>query len=111
MNISFVARELHLDGTTHILEFPIEEAFEQGSLVIVFFAPDSDPKRFGQFHNVIAVDRRGWKVWEADLPTSNTGDRYYKIATRDPLTLYSTQSYDVVVDSATGRIIEKTFTK
>ena len=111
MTVSFVERELTIDGATHVLEFPIDEAFDHGSVVIVFFAPDSGPKRFGQFHNVIAVDRQGNKVWEADLPTSNTGDRYYNIASRDPLTLYSTQSYDVVLDAATGRILEKRFTK
>jgi hypothetical protein len=111
MTISFVERELRIDGLTHVLEFPIDDAFEHEDLVIVFFAPDSNPKKFGQFHNVVAVDRNGNRVWEADLPTSNTGDRYYKIANRSPLTLYSTQSYDVVLDPASGHIIEKRFTR
>ena len=111
MTVSFIERELRIDEHVHVLEFPIDEAFEHGGLVIVLFAPDSNLKKFGQFHNVIAVDRHGHMVWEAELPTSNTGDRYYKIANRDPLTLYSTQSYDVVLDSASGRIIEKRFTK
>jgi len=111
MTITFVERELRIDGQPHILAFPIDEAFQHGSLVVVVFAPDSDPKKFGQFHNVIAVDCEGNKVWEADLPTSNTGDRYYRVANREPLTLNSTQSFDVVLDPATGRIIEKVFTK
>ena len=111
MTVSFIERELRIDEQVHVLEFPIDVAFEHGGLVIVLFAPDSNLKKFGQFHNVIAVDRDGLLVWEAELPTSNTGDRYYKIANRDPLTLYSTQSYDVFLDPASGRIIEKRFTK
>lgn len=93
------------------MEFPIADAFQHGTLAIVLFAPDSDLRNYGQFRNVVAVDREGNLVWTAELPTTTTGDCYYKIGKRDPLTLYSTQSYDVVVNAETGRIIEKTFTK
>ena len=72
MTVSFIERELRIDEQVHVLEFPIDVAFEHGGLVIVLFAPDSNLKKFGQFHNVIAVDRDGLLVWEAELPTSNT---------------------------------------
>jgi hypothetical protein len=111
MSVSFVDRELRIGEQVHVLEFPIDEAFECGRLVIILFSPDSNRRKFGQFHNVVAVDHDGNTVWRAELPTSSTGDRYYKIVRHDPLKVYSTQSYDVVLDSETGRILESKFTK
>ena len=111
MTVTVVERELRINGQAHLLAFPICDAFQLGPVILVMFDPDSDPKKFGQFQNVIALDVEGNVVWEADLPTSNTGDRYYRVASRDPLTLNSTQSYDVILDPTSGRILDRRFTK
>lgn len=111
MIITFVERELRIDGVAYDLAHPIDDAFVHDDVVIVLFDPDSRFRRFGQFHNLIAIDRVGQLRWEAELPTSTTGDRYYKLASRDPIVAYSTQSFDCVIDAQTGRIVTKTFTK
>jgi len=56
-------------------------------------------------------DRSGQILWTAELPTTDPGDRYYKIPSSDPLTAYSVRSYDCVIDRHTGYILERVFTK
>jgi hypothetical protein len=111
MIVTFVEQQLSIDGGKHELPFPIDEAFEYDGLVVVLFDPDSPAETFRPFRNLIALDASGHQQWEADLPTSNPGDRYYKVTSKDPLTACSTQSYDCVIDVSTGRIMVKTFTK
>jgi hypothetical protein len=36
MNVSFIERERTIDGNTHILAFPIDEAFALGDKVIIY---------------------------------------------------------------------------
>jgi hypothetical protein len=111
MRVRFVERELFIEDIRHELQFPIDDAFEQGGLVVVLFDPDSPADSYRPFHNLVAVDSDGRVRWEAELPTSNPGDRYYKISSHEPLVAYSTQSYDCVIDISTGRIVSKEFTK
>jgi|HubBroStandDraft_1064217.scaffolds.fasta_scaffold04103_8 hypothetical protein len=111
MIINFVERQLSIEGVQHQLTFPIDDAFEYNGMVIVLFDPDSPAEDFRPFHNLIAVDPSGQQKWEAELPTSSPGDRYYRISSKNPLTVYSAQSYDCVIDPSTGRIVTKTFTK
>jgi hypothetical protein len=111
MKIRFVERELFIDGIRHELRFPIVDAFEHDGMVVVLFDPDSPADSFRPFHNLVAVDSDARLKWEAELPTSNPGDRYYRISSREPLLVYSAQSYDCVIDISTGRIVRKEFTK
>lgn len=89
-------------GDRQKLPHTIDDAFEWDNLVVMF-DPDSDPNKFGQFANIFGVSRAGQVVWKAELPTSNTGDRYYKIAARDPLTAYSTLVIRCRIRRADGR--------
>ena len=74
-------------------------------------SPDADPRRYGTFRNVVALDRGGRQVWVAETPTTSTGDCYYHIASAKPLIAYSTQSFDCTIDPTSGRITEQVFTK
>lgn len=111
MRVTFLERELFIEGIRYEMQFPIDDAFEQGGSVVVLFDPDSPVESYRPFHNLVSVDSEGRVRWEAELPTSNPGDRYYKISSREPLIAYSTQSYDCVIDPSTGRILSKEFTK
>ena len=111
MTVRFIERDLFIDDNRYELPYPIDDSIEYIDLVIVLFSPDSAPKNYGQFHNLVALDRSGQLQWEAQLPTSNTGDRYYKIASKEPLVVYSTQSYDCTISPQTGGILAKVFTK
>lgn len=111
MIVSHDGHNLRIDGVDYRLAYPIVESFECDGVVVVMFEPDSNPKNWGQFPNIVAVDRQGRQTWEASLPTSNTGDRYYKITSRDPLTAYSVMSYEVVLNLTNGRILTTTFFK
>jgi hypothetical protein len=111
MTVRFIERELFIDDNRYELPYPIDDSIEYEELVVVLFSPDSVPKNFGQFHNLVALDRSGQPQWEAELPTSNTGDRYYKIVSKEPIVAYSTQSYDCTISPQTGRILAKIFTK
>jgi hypothetical protein len=111
MSIRYVERDLFIDGTRHELPYPIDNAIEYEDSVVILFDPDSADEGNGRFHNLVAFDRSGQVLWRAELPTTDPGDRYYKIPSSDPLTAYSVRSYDCVIDRRTGRILDRTFTK
>jgi hypothetical protein len=111
VSIRYAERELFIDGARHELLYPIDSAIDYRDSVVIVFAPDSADEDNGRFHNLVAFDRSGRLQWTAELPTTDPGDRYYKIVSGDPLTAYSTRSYDCVIDPSSGRILEKTFTK
>jgi hypothetical protein len=111
MNVRFLERTLQIDDVKRELEHPIDDIAIQEDVVIVLYDPDSFAEANGRFHNLVALDLDGRLKWTAQLPTSNPGDRYYEIGSKEPLTVYSTQSFDCVIDVTTGRIIAKTFTK
>ena len=111
MKVRFEGPILFLDDKSWKLDHAIRDAFELGGKAIVLFEPDEVMNTFGQFHNLVAIDGDGTRTWEAELPTTITGDRYYKVVRRIPLVAYSVQSYDCQIDPATGRIVDRTFTK
>jgi hypothetical protein len=111
MKISISGRILHIDGRSFDLEYPIAEAFELDGRVIALFDPDAYTEKFGQFQNLIALKETGELLWKAELPTNDSGDRYYKIAERRPLVAYSIYSYNCEIDPATGKIKDRIFIK
>ena len=110
MTVRYSGRELTVNGACVVTEEPIADAFEIGDIVIVLIDAPAVIKH-GQFQNLLAFDRLGRRLWTADLPTTNTGDTYYAIGSRDPLVALSTQSFDCEIDTTTGHIMRKTFTK
>jgi ABC-type transport system substrate-binding protein len=56
--------------------------------------------------------QKGWRrLWTAELPTTNTGDSYYRIVSYRPLVAYSICSYECEIDLDTGRILRRSFFK
>jgi hypothetical protein len=102
---------LYINGRSFELEHPISEAFELYGKIIVLLNPDAYMEKFGQFQNLIALKETGELLWKAELPTTNSGDCYYKIASQLPLLVYSFSSWECEIDPATGRINARTFFK
>ena len=109
--IRWNGRKLTVGETTLELEYPIEEAFVAGDRVVVLLACSAQAENWRQFPNLIALDRRGNKLWTAELPTTYSVDCYHMIASRDPLVVYSLASYECEIDVTNGRIRKRTFTK
>jgi hypothetical protein len=53
--------------------------------------------------NLVVVTGDGSTAWEAELPTNFHGDRYYHIASRDPLVAYSNRSFNCTIGSSSGQ--------
>ncbi len=102
---------LFVDGSSLDTEYPVSNAFCDGSKLIVLFDPDSKINKFGQFANLIAVDILGRTIWTAELPTTETGDAYYRIVSQNPLVAYSVCSFSCEIDLDTGKIKHKSFYK
>ncbi len=110
--VSFAAQSIVVGDKTFQMPHPVADAFALAAVVIVLLDPDSVMSRFGQFRNLMAIDPlTGEQVWAAELPSSTTGDRYYKVASREPLVAYSVKSFVCTIDASTGKISEKDFEK
>ncbi len=110
-DINYSKDTVTISGLTIQFNYIVMMAFEVMGKVIVLFDPDELIPKFGQFNNLIAIDMHGIKLWEAELPTSDTGDCYYKISSKSPLRAISYKSYICEIDLNSGRIISKSFTK
>ena len=110
--LSFDGDSLVVGRKSFRMAHPVKDAFTVAALVIVLFDADSVTNKFGQFANLIAIDPlTGDQVWEAELPSTTTGDHYYKVASHDPLIAYSVQSFVCTIDATTGKITDKEFVK
>src|SRR5689334_18568931 len=91
-----------IDGRLVPMRYRVLDARAVGHLIVVLFDPDQGPRPFGRFQNLVAVSPEGEDVWIADLPTTVIGDAYYRIASVDPLVVYSNQSFECTIDTQTG---------
>lgn len=73
---SFSGRTVTIGDKNIEMEYPIHDAFLLGDKIIVLFHPDSYTEKFGQFRNLTALTLEGEKIWTAELPTNDSGDRY-----------------------------------
>jgi len=103
--ISYSGKTLLINGSPVDLEHPIAEAFEADGKLLVLFDPDARTEKFGQFPNLVALSVSGEKLWTAELPTTTSGDRYYKIASKRPLVVYSIYSEECEIDPDIGKIV------
>lgn len=110
-DVTFVGKQLTVGSQTIEFEYPIADAFLHERGIIILFDPDSYKSRFGQFQNLICIQTNGDRIWTADLPTTTSGDRYYRITSREPLVALSVQSFECNIDPATGRIVSQEFFK
>lgn len=119
MTIAFNGNTLIIDGKRIVMPWPVLEAVEEADRVFVLMDPDSylrDPaykkkRRQGApaVKNLIAFDKEGLTLWEADLPTPS--DYYYHISSYNPLIVNSFSSYRCEIDSSVGTIRKMDFVK
>lgn len=109
--ITHSGNKILINGKTLELEYPAINAFRIDDIIVVLFDPESYTKKYGQFHNLIAIAPSGKVLWKAELPTTTSGDRYYKIVSQKPLISLSVYSMKCEIDSATGRISARSFFK
>jgi hypothetical protein len=105
-------RTLDIDGKEHLLEYPILGFLRCRDRVVVLFDPDADDKAFGQFRNLVGLGVDGSLLWRAELPTSTSGDCYYRMEMRNgKLLAFSVYSYVCTLDPKDGTIVERQFVK
>src|SRR5947209_8745738 len=106
MKVSFAGDELKIDGKLATMPCSVSQAMVWCDTVIVLLDPDLEFR--DQVHsNLISVNANGDIIWQAKYPTGSSNDRYYRIASIDPLIAYSNQSYDCTLDPETGLIVAK----
>lgn len=119
MSISFLSKILMIDGQPIQMPWPVLDAIEHDGRVFVLFDPDSyllnpDYKKMRRqgapaIKNLVAIDKSGNKLWEADLPTAS--DYYYRISSVTPLIVNSFSSYRCEIDSKSGVIKDRELLK
>lgn len=109
--ITFAGDTISIDDRPMRLAYPVRDAFRLGDRIIVLYDPNANTSGFGQFPNLIALGLDGRKLWTAELPTSESGDSYSEIVSREPLIAYSWKSYSAEIDVGSGKIKARTFLK
>jgi len=110
--IDFDQNKLTIDGRSFELEYGIDDAVKFQDIVIVLFDPDAYTAKFGQFPNLTGLSHEGRKLWAAELPTTTSGDRYYRlIHSCYELRAASVYSFVCEIDSGSGKIVRKEFIK
>jgi hypothetical protein len=109
--VSFHGTRLTVGDVSWEVAHTILEAFLVGSRVVVLYDPDAYRETFGQFPNLIAFSVSGEKLWTAELPTNESGDRYYRTYLSDGLMADSPKSFACRIDESSGRILRKVFYK
>ncbi|MBY0273553.1 MAG: hypothetical protein K2X02_09170 [Alphaproteobacteria bacterium] len=110
--INFHDNILKFNGIKKTFNYSIIDVLFLDNLFVVLLDPREDKKNWGQFHNLLSVDIEGIDKWIAELPTTDSGDSYYKIQLKNnELWAYSTCSYICKINPENGKIIERIFTK
>jgi hypothetical protein len=109
--IEYDGSTLTIDGQSYELEHTIVDAVECEDGVAVLFDPDAYTAKFGQFANLAGLSREGAKLWTAELPTTTSGDRYYRLVRGENLRAASVYSFVCDIDPRNGRIVRKEFVK
>lgn len=110
-SVSFHGTRLSVGKTSWEVPYPILQAFVLDAKVIVLYDPDINREGFGQFPNLIAFSFGGERLWQAELPTNESGDCYYRAYLSDGLMADSWKSFACRIDESTGRILRKVFYK
>ncbi len=93
------------------LPHPADDAFVLADRLVVLYSPSSESGKVGQFPNLVAFSEDGDLVWIAELPTTQTGDCYYRVVSRQPLVANSVRSFQCTIDPDSGRLVSKEFMK
>jgi len=78
LEVHFLDSNLTVGNRSWQVAHPILQALVVGKRVVVLYDPDRYTEKFGQFSNLIAFSFDGEQLWKAELPTNESGDRYYQ---------------------------------
>jgi len=106
--VKFSGKVLQVGANAFVLEYEIRDAFLTDYGIIVLYHPDAFK---GKFRNLECFSTEGEKLWTAELPDPGREDAYYRITSYSPLTLYSFTSYTCQINTTTGKIEKREFTK
>ncbi|MBY0273392.1 MAG: hypothetical protein K2X02_08340 [Alphaproteobacteria bacterium] len=113
-NLSFEEKKLETTTFSKELDYPIQDVIylAKNQTYIILFDRDSNIRKWGQFPNIICLNSKGEKIWTVELPTTDTGDSYFRMRFKNgKLIADSWKSYSCDIDVNTGKIIERIFTK
>ena len=116
---TFKGNEIEIGAKVIRLPWPILSTMEVEDKVVVLLDPNAylkDPTYLSEMKNgkesiknMIAFNKNGEKIWEAELPEKS--DYYYKVLSRTPLIANSFSSYSCEIDIDTGLIRKQEFLK
>ena len=109
--ISFSGKSVNINGKQIKCIHEVVEAFELKNVLIVLLDPDADMGKTTQYRNLIAYSLAGHQLWEAELPTPNNSDVYWKVSKEYPLVACSYSSHECEIDLLTGKISKTDFYK
>ncbi len=108
--IRFTDNKLSIGSLDIKLEYPIQQVFLYGDLILVLYRPESF-QGLGQFQNLVAISSSGESLWKAELPTTSSMDAYYQVLPGSDLVADSYTSFRCHLNPANGKIIGKSFFK
>lgn len=118
MPVLFKDANLIIDGESIEMQWPILATLDAGEWVFVLLNPDSylaapgykESRHRGApaIRNLIALNRQGNKIWEAEFPEPAD---YYSISGGSPLIAKSFSSFRCEISSESGAIVKKEFFK
>ncbi|MBY0273461.1 MAG: hypothetical protein K2X02_08690 [Alphaproteobacteria bacterium] len=113
-NFSFEGKNLETVTFSKELDYPIQDVIylTKNQTYLVLFDRDSNIRKWGQFPNIICLSTEGEKLWTVELPTTDTGDSYFRMQLKEgKLFGDAWGSFVCEIDVNTGRIINKVFFK
>lgn len=101
---------LSIDGRELGTRLRVIDAVRADGRLVVLYDPDANPRTWGTFPNLAAIEESGKEVWVAETATTTSGDHYYRIASASPLRV-AAPSYLCTIDTATGVVLDRQFLK
>ena len=103
---------IRIDG--HEIEAPfavIQAVWDQTHGIVLALMDYNANLSTKKFHNLVAFDLSGRKVWEAELPTSGQADCYTDLSLgSDGLRAFAFSCFSCHIDLLSGKILDKMFT-
>ena len=112
MKLKVNEKTIFLGKRQIILDYKIDTAYKRLNKIIVRFRETKNTVSIGRFYNLICIDLKGKMIWKAELPTMKEDDRYCYVLKYWPnIVANSWSNNECVIDSKTGKILSKKFTK
>lgn len=104
------SKKIEFGGVPCEMPHPILDSRKIGDRILILY-DYMDYPRYKQARNLLAYDFDGNELWTAEHPTNTTADSYVSFHSTEPLWVWNFASYKCRIDTETGKLIEKVFTK